>query len=190
MSLSLGTHLGPRFPRAMKEATHSSQGHRGLGGHQARADVERDHGNRPIRSERARCPGERIRQEEREALPAEDRAARGTRASAVQHLARIVLADRRRTGGPGRLLTPSGSFERLMTDHPTLYRMHLTPRGWERGSRPSDTLESWEITTAPSLASNPAKPRARRVAEARSLSWRELEELKLARIHHGAAPRV
>ena len=25
------------------------------------------------------------------------------------------------------------------------YRTHLTPRGWERGSRPSDALETWEV---------------------------------------------
>jgi hypothetical protein len=70
------------------------------------------------------------------------------------------------------------------------YRTHLTPRGWQRGSRPADALESWEVRMVPN-ASDPLAVRARLVwTERESRSGRKSEALKLARINHARRPRT
>ena len=69
------------------------------------------------------------------------------------------------------------------------YRTHLTPRGWERGSRSSDALESWEVNVEPRQASEPEKARSRRVWPDPHTS-RNSRNLELARINHGKLPRT
>ena len=69
------------------------------------------------------------------------------------------------------------------------YRMHLTPRGWERGSPSSDALESWEVEVGPGHASQPEKARSKRVPRDPDVST-NLKDLELARSNHGERPRT
>jgi hypothetical protein len=70
------------------------------------------------------------------------------------------------------------------------YRIHLTPRGWERGSPPSDTLESWEVEVGPGETLEPGKARPRRLRKGLQTSSRNSRDLQLARINHGKLPRI
>jgi hypothetical protein len=70
------------------------------------------------------------------------------------------------------------------------YRIHLTPRGWERGSPPSDALESWEVEVGPQQTFGPEKARPRRVRMDSQTSSRNSRDLELARINHGKLPRT
>jgi len=70
------------------------------------------------------------------------------------------------------------------------YRIHLTPRGWERGSPPSDALESWEVEVEPRQTLGLEKARPRRVRTDSQISSRNSRDLELARVNHGKLPRT
>lgn len=70
------------------------------------------------------------------------------------------------------------------------YRTHLTPRGWEKGSRPSDALETWEVKVERRQAPEPVRSYPRRVRTNPQTSPQNPNDLERARKNHGERPRT